>query len=99
MSELVPFELSGMDGKAPDELAVQMGSGGGEPERLLHLSRPLNGLVKVREWTSNNWSTPAMEREMSAEVLMRAFEDASRQRRRLSEDLYAIRLWLTGLPD
>ncbi len=99
MSELVPYELSGMDGEAPDELAVQMGSGNGEPERLLYLSRPLDGMVRVREWSSDNWSTPAMEREMSAEVLMRAFEDAALQRRRLSEDLYAIRLWLTGLPD
>ena len=42
MSELVPYELSGMDGEAHDELAVQIGSG---------------------------------------------------------EDLYAIRLWLTGFPE
>lgn len=99
MSELVPYELPGMDGDAPEELAVQMGSGKDEPERLLHLSRPQDGMVRVREWSSDNWSTPAAEREMPTEVLLRAFEEAARQRRRLSQDLYAIRLWLTGLPD
>ncbi len=26
-------------------------------------------------------------------------EELGRQRRRLSQDLHAIRLWLTGLPD
>lgn len=99
MSELVPYELRPDEGGSPDELTVQMGGGHGEPERLLHLSRPVDGLVRVREWTSDNWNVPATEREMPAEVLLRAFEEAARQRRRLSEDLYAIRLWLTGLPD
>ena len=99
MSELVPYELPPSDGETPDELAVQMGGGNGEPERLLHLSRPVDGLVRVREWTGADWNAPAVEREMPADVLLRAFEDAARQRRRLSAELYAIRLWLTGLPD
>lgn len=99
MSEFVPYELRPDAGEQSDELTVHMGGGGGEPERLLHISRPLDGLVRVREWTSADWNVPAVEREMPADVLLRAFEEASRQRRRLSEELYAIRLWLTGLPD
>jgi hypothetical protein len=100
MSELVPYELRPEGDEPPDELAVHMGGGrDGEPERLLHLSRPVDGLVRVREWTGADWNAPAVEREMPADVLLRAFEEGARQRRRLSEELYAIRLWLTGRPD
>lgn len=83
----------------PEELTVHMGVGRGEPERLLRISRPVEGMVRVREWTGENWNVPAAEREMPADVLLRAFEEAARQRRRLSSELYAIRLWLTGRPD
>ncbi len=99
MSELVPYELRPEGDEPPEELAVHMGGGDGEPERLLHLSRPMDGLVRVREWSGDDWNAPAMEREMPAEVLLRAFEEAARKRRRLSEELYAIRLWLTGRAD
>jgi hypothetical protein len=78
-----------------EELTVQVAGGGGEPERLLRISRPRDGLVRVHELSGDDWSRPA-EREMPAETLLRALEEAARQRRRLSEDLYRIRLWLVG---
>lgn len=83
-------------GRADDLLIVHIGASAGEPERLLHLSRPVDGLVRFREWTGHDWNTAAVEREMSAAALLRAFEEAAQQRRRISEALYAIRLWLTG---
>ncbi len=94
MSELVPDRIPPADG-GEDELTVHLGSGAGEPERLLRISRPVDGLVRVREFSSDDWSTP-FERELSAEALLRAMEEAARQRRKLSEELYRIRLWLTG---
>ncbi len=92
MSELLPYEVPSME--PGDELTVQVVGGGGEPERLLRISRPVNGLVRVREWTSEGWGQPPLEREMSADALLRALEEAARQRRRLTEELYRIRRWL-----
>ena len=93
MSELLPFDLPyGGD----DVLTVQVGGGQGEPERLLHVSRPVGGLVRVREWTSEGWGAPPTERELSADALLNALERAAQQRRRLSQEIYRIRQWLTG---
>lgn len=78
-----------------DAITVHVGGGDGVPEQLLRISRPVDGVVRVREWSGSDWSS-AHEREMSAEALVRALEEAARQRRRLGEELYRIRLWLTG---
>ena len=92
MHELLPFDLP----EPPaDELVVQVGGGRDEPERLLHVSRPKDGLVRVREWTSEGWNLPPLERELSARALLEALEDAARRRRRLSQELARVRQWLT----
>jgi hypothetical protein len=91
VTELLPHDVPP---PAPDELVLQVGGGAGEPERLLHISRPVDGLVRVREWTSESWNTPPLERELSARALLRAIEEAARQRRRVSEELYRVREWL-----
>jgi hypothetical protein len=93
MSELVPYEVPPVDPE--DELTVQVAGGGAEPERLLRITRPRDGLVRVREWTSEAWGEPALERELAADALLRALEEAARQRRQLSQELYRIRRWLT----
>ena len=80
------------------ELTVHIGGGPGEPERLLRISRPEHGLVRVTERNGTDWSS-AVERVMAAEVLLRAVEEAAQQRRRLSEELYAVRRWLTSRAD
>ena len=80
-----------------DVLAVQGGPGAGAPERLLHIGRPAGGMVRVREWTSETWSAP-VERDVSADALLNELERAAQQRRRLSVEIYAVRLWLTGGP-
>ena len=92
MSEQLPYEVPPAD--PGDELTVQVVGGGGEPERLLKISRPRQGLVRVREWTSDGWGQPPVERELAADALLEALERASRERRRISEELYRIRRWL-----
>jgi hypothetical protein len=93
VSELLPYEVPPAD--PGDELTVQVLGGGGEPERLLKISRPRQGLVRVREWTSDGWGQPPLERELSADALLRALERALRERRRVSVELHRIRRWLT----
>ena len=77
---------------AADSLTVQVQGGGRDPERVLVLSRPRSGLVEVREFAVG-CDGP---RDFTATVdeLRDLFERASRKRRRISEDLYTIRLWL-----
>ena len=77
---------------AADSLTVQVQGGGRDPERVLVLSRPRRGLVEVREFAVG-CDGP---RDFTATVdeLRDLFERASRKRRRISEDLYTIRLWL-----
>ena len=91
MSEMLPYELPPVD--PGDTLTVLVGGGEGEPEQLLRISRPRDGLVRVLEWTSENWSAP-FERELAADALLRALEEAAAHRRRLSEEIHRIRRWL-----
>ena len=80
-------------GDSADELTLRIAGGEGEPERLLRIARPVEGLVRIREWTSADWGT-MLEREMASTALLDAIERAARERRRLSEELYRVRLWL-----
>ena len=73
-------------------LVVQIQGGHGEPERLLHISPPLDGRVMVREWTSEGGGFTPREHAV-AEVLAQ-LERSWSERRRMSEDLYSIRRWL-----
>ena len=93
MSERLPDGASSAE--PGDELTVQVLGGGGEPERLLRISRPVGGLVRVLEWTSESWNAPPLEREMAVEALLGALEEAAAQRRRISQEMYRIRTWLT----
>jgi len=85
-------------GEPPDVLSVQVDGDRDEPTRLFVISRPERGVVRVREWTSEGWAGPPSERELPADELYALFERAQARRRRLSENLYRIRLWLAGSP-
>lgn len=77
-------------------LSVQVGGGRGEPERLFVLSRPRGGQVDVREFRFGSEELAPREYTAAPHELLEAFERAHGERRRLSEDLYRIRLWLEG---
>ena len=77
-------------------LSVQVEGTGREGMRLYVISRPTAGRVHVREWRGEDWSAGPLEREMDAAALYTELERAHRERRRMSEELYRLRLWLEG---
>jgi hypothetical protein len=83
----------------PDEptLSVQVEGSGREVTRLYVMSRPQAGRVHVREWRGDDWSAGPLERDIEAATLLAEFERAHRERRRMSEELYRLRLWLEGI--
>ncbi len=81
-----------------DHLVVQVDRAGDEPEYMLIISRPVDGRVRVREWSPANWGAEAPERELPADAVYSRIERAYRQRRRVSVDMYRVRTWLGGSP-
>jgi len=81
-------------GGADDTLTVQVQGAGREPERVLTLSRPRSGVVDVREFSVG--AAAPRDYCVDAGELLDQLEQAARARRRLSEDLYTIRRWLTA---
>lgn len=76
-----------------EPLSVQVDGGRGEPTRVYVLTRSRGGLVEVREFRAG---CAALEYTASADELLALFERAHRERRRMSESVYGIRLWLDG---
>jgi hypothetical protein len=68
--------------------------GGGEPERIFVLSRPRGGEVDVREFAVGGPDGGLSEYTCTTHEVLATVERALRERRRVSEDLYAIRRWL-----
>ena len=77
-------------------LSVQVEGSAREGMRLYVMSKPSGGLVRVREWRGEEWSAGPLDREVEASALYAEFERAYRERRRVSEELYRLRLWLEG---
>lgn len=94
MSEPIP--TGGGSSEGADVLSVQVQGAKGDPERLLVLSRPRNGFVEVREFRYGCAQAAPLEYTASAEELYTTFATAHARRRRVSEELYRIRLWLDG---
>jgi hypothetical protein len=80
------------DAGVADSLSVQIEGTRKEAERVLVLSRPRNGVVEAREFAVG--CTAPRELTLGVDEAYRIFERAERDRRRLGESLYAIRLWL-----
>jgi hypothetical protein len=77
-------------------LSVQVEGSAREGMRLYVMGRPHGGRVRVREWRGEGWSAGPLEREIDTTALYAEFERAHRERRRMSEELYRLRLWLEG---
>ena len=79
-----------------DTLQLLVGGGQGEPELLLLIERPTaDGAVRVRSWTSTDWSAPPAVSQRTAAELLRDVEGWARQRRRLNHEVTVVRRWLT----
>jgi len=81
---------------ATDTLDVLVGGGGDAPEKLLLIERPgADGRVRLRSWTSADWSAPPTPLECSASGLLSEIERAVRDGRALNYELIVVRRWLT----
>ncbi len=76
-----------------ESLAIQIEGTAEDPDRVLELSRPRGGLVEIREWSLGCGGTPR-EYSVTTEEFLRSLEQLERSRRRMTESLYAVRLWL-----
>ena len=90
-----PFDPRSAGGSAGAPLSVQVDGDRDESTRTFVLSRARAGLVEVREFRPG---CAPVEYTATAAELLAVFERAHRARRRMSESLHALRLWLDDLP-
>jgi hypothetical protein len=82
-----------------DTLELLVGGGAGAPEKLLVIERPnADGRVRLRQWTSDDWSAAPKPAECSASGLLGEIERAVREGRSLNRELAAVRSWLRAVP-
>jgi hypothetical protein len=92
---VTPLDLH--DTSSGETLQLLVGSGQGEPEMLLLIERPTaRGIVRVRSWTSEDWSAPPAAAERPTADLLADIERWARQRRGLNHSLSVVRRWLDG---
>jgi hypothetical protein len=78
-----------------DTLDLLVGGGKGAPEKLLLIERPTaDGRVRLRSWTSDDWSAAPAPSECSASGLLDDLEDAVRHGRTLNREMAVVRQWL-----
>ena len=79
-----------------ETLAIQIAGGPGAPERLLLVERLAGrrSTVRVREWSSADWSRAAEPRERDAAGLLAELREADAARRLLGIEMYRITRWL-----
>ena len=90
MSQRPPIDLETHSGST----TVLIGGSASEPERLLLIARPENGVVRVREWTSADWSATPDERDSPVESLYEEIEYAAKSGRTITLDLATLRHFL-----
>lgn len=78
-----------------DTLDLLVGGGKGAPEKLLLIERPTaDGRVRLRSWTSDDWSAAPTPSECNARDLFGEIERAVREGRALNQELKVVRQWL-----
>ncbi len=77
-------------------LSVRIAGGSGRAERFLLVGRPHEGLVRVREWTTDSYNTEGEDFDVDPGVLLADIETAYAAGLGLAPELYQIRLWLGG---
>lgn len=78
-----------------DTLDLLVGGGHGAAEKLLLIERPsADGRVRLRSWTSDDWSAVSTSSECSASGLLQEIEGAWRAGRTLNREISVVRQWL-----
>lgn len=75
-------------------LTLRIAGSPSHSERLLLVARPRGGMVHVREWTTDTWSTEGADFEISSAELLADIERAYDARLAVSEEMYTVRRWL-----
>ena len=89
--------MSAGDAAATPELPLLMGGGDGEPERLMLLGTPdAQGMVRMRVWTSDDWSAAVRTRGERKDALLEWIESQVKAGRTLNQSLHTVRQWLRG---
>jgi hypothetical protein len=83
-----------------ETLDVLVGGGRSAPETLMLIERPTaDGRVRLRAWTSDDWSAAPRPSERSAAELLSEIEHAVHQGRSVNHELTVVRRWLTSRGD
>ncbi|HKW10051.1 MAG TPA: hypothetical protein VJO33_06705 [Gemmatimonadaceae bacterium] len=79
-----------------ETLDLLVGGGGGAPEKLMLIERPTaDGRVRLRAWTSDDWSATPTSSDCSASALLGEVERAVREGRSVNHELKVVRRWLS----
>jgi hypothetical protein len=88
-----------LGGSSEETLQLLVGGDQEQPEMLFLIERPdAQGAVRLRSWTSNDWSAEPSVVMRQATDLLRDVEQWVRHRRRLNHELSVVRRWLTARP-
>jgi hypothetical protein len=77
-------------------LSVRIAGGSGRVERFMLIGRPYDGLVRVREWTTNTYNSAGEDFDIDPRELLGDIETAYAAGLGVAPELYQIRLWLGG---
>ena len=82
-----------------ETLDLLVGGGKGAPEKLLIIERPTaDGRVRLRSWTSDDWSATPTSSECTAAGLLAEIEHSARAGHALNQELTVVRQWLGSSP-
>lgn len=79
------------------ELPLLLGAIGASHETLMLVGAPdAAGVVHVRSWSAEDWSSPPRASAERASVLLQWLETQVKSGRTMNQSLYGVRLWLRG---
>jgi hypothetical protein len=82
-----------------DTLDLLVGGSEGAAEKLLLIERPgADGRVRLRSWTSDDWSAAPTSSECNASSLLQEIEGALRGGHTLNREISVVRQWLGSRP-
>jgi hypothetical protein len=77
-------------------LTLLIGAAPGSPERLLLIGRPRDGIVRVREWTSDTLNTEGDDYDIEIDEMLGQIEQAYKAHLTMNQEIYKLRRWLEG---
>ena len=88
---LIPDDFS----VAIDEfLSVRLAGASGTGDRFLMVGRPVDGLVRVREWTARSYNTAGEDFDVDPVDLLADIETVYAAGLSVMPEMYQIRRWL-----